>query len=111
MIMVKLLSFVKDFFRNQKRKGLSYTDPVYEFFDGAELKSVVKNTNWEVCQDDGFFHLRDSKGRDFNVSISTILQCLQIAEKKYWVPEIDKKFWRLVNRRYTLITNDLDDNC
>ena len=71
----------------------------------------MKNTNWEVCQDDGFFHLRDSKGRDFNVSISTILQCLQIAEKKYWVPEIDKKFWRLVNRRYTLITNDLDDNC
>lgn len=109
--MVKLLSFVKDFIRNQKRKGLIYTDPVYEFFDGAELKSVVKNTNWEVCQDDGFFHLRDSKGRDFNVSISTILQCLQIAEKKYWVPEIDKKFWRLVNRRYTLITNDLDDNC
>lgn len=109
--MVKLLSFVKNLFRNQKRKGLIYTDPVYEFFDGAELKSVVKNTNWEVCQDDGFFHLRDSKGRDFNVSISTILQCLQIAEKKYWVPEIDKKFWRLVNRRYTLITNDLDDNC
>ena len=100
--MIKVISFIKDFF---------YLDPVYEFFDGAELKSVVKNTNWEVCQDDGFFHLRDSKGRDFNVSISTILQCLQIAEKKYWVPEIDKKFWRLVNRRYTLITNDLDDNC
>lgn len=80
--MIKPLLFIKEIFNKSKRKELIYSDPVYEFFDGAELKSVVKNTNWEVCQDDGFFHLRDSKGRDFNVSISTILQCLQIAEKK-----------------------------
>ncbi|MCX4361054.1 hypothetical protein [Mucispirillum schaedleri] len=109
--MIKLISLVKDFFRKPKRKGLIYSDPVYEFFDGAELKSVVKNTNWEVCQDDGFFHLRDSKGRDFNVSISTILQCLQIAEKKYWVPEIDEKFWRLVNGRYKLISDNKISKC
>ena len=59
--MIKLISLVKDFFRKPKRKGLIYSDPVYEFFDGAELKSVVKNTNWEVCQDDGFFHLREDR--------------------------------------------------
>ncbi len=99
--MIKLISLVKDFFRKPKRKGLIY----------SELKSVVKNTNWEVCQDDGFFHLRDSKGRDFNVSISTILQCLQIAEKKYWVPEIDEKFWRLVNGRYKLISDNKISKC
>lgn len=74
--MRKLISFIKNLFRNLKRKGLIYADPVYEFFDSAELESVVKNTNWEVCQDEGFFHLRDSKGREFNVSIFTILQCL-----------------------------------
>ena len=46
--MIKLISLVKDFFRKPKRKGLIYSDPVYEFFDGAELKSVVKNTNWDT---------------------------------------------------------------
>lgn len=102
--MIKPVLFIKKLFERPAK--LVHADPVYEFFDGAELTSVVKNTDWERCQDDGFFHLRDSKGRDFNVSISTILQCLQIAEKKYWVPEIDYKFWRLVNGRYKLIPSD-----
>ena len=30
--MIKVISFIKDFFRKPKRKGLIYSDPVYEFF-------------------------------------------------------------------------------
>ncbi len=43
--MIKPLLFIKEIFNKSKRKELIYSDPVYEFFDGAELKSVVKNTN------------------------------------------------------------------
>jgi len=56
----------------------------------------------EICDEPIIFALATKNGENFSVGLTTILECLKIAEKEYHIPPIDSKFWLAVKNDYKL---------
>ncbi|WP_437559496.1 hypothetical protein [Acidithiobacillus sulfuriphilus] len=51
------------------------------------------------------FALRD-RHHEFSMDLTTLLQCLRLAEREGGVPELSKTWWIQVARRYDILLDD-----
>ena len=51
------------------------------------------------CEEDLLFGMRD-KFHQFSVPLTTVLECLDIAEHQGYVPPLPADWWILLHRRY-----------
>ena len=66
----------------------------------AKLIQNSENQICDTCDDTMIFSLATEKGDNFSIGLSTILQCLQIAENEGNIPEINLDWWTTVTNRY-----------
>lgn len=76
-------------------KQMSYDEKtIYE--NRASLRNDCKNTtdctDYECCPEELIFAMRD-KYHEFSLGLTTILECLQIAESEGYVPELPIAWW------------------
>lgn len=61
--------------------------------------AAIDHTDCEECMEDFLFKMKDTK-HEFFIGLSTILQCLRVAEDACLVPQINDEWWIAVMNRY-----------
>ncbi len=54
-------------------------------------------TDSECCQEELVFAMKDNY-HDFSIGLSTILQCIALAEKEGYVPKLPDEWWNAIRR-------------
>lgn len=67
-------------------------------YDGPQSQEVL----CPHCGEELIFGLRDNK-HGFSLGLTTVLECLAVAEKQGYVPNLPDEWWILIGRRYTQI--------
>ena len=62
-------------------------------FNRADLVESTKDPVCSECDELAIFALRDSKGNEFSLNLSTILECLKFAENQGVLPPINESWW------------------
>jgi len=67
--------------------------------DGYTNRAVLRDcTEYECCHEELVFALKDNC-HEFSIGLSTILECVAVAEKEGYLPKLPDKWW-LDIRRY-----------
>lgn len=53
---------------------------------------TIDCTDYECCNEELIFSMKDKK-HQFSLGLSTVLECLMIAEKKGYVPSLPPEWW------------------
>ena len=67
-------------------------------FDTSDGRGIVAQdcTNSECCHEELVFAMQDQYHR-FSIGLSTVLECLKVAEQEGYVPELPFDWWVDVN--------------
>lgn len=61
-----------------------------------ENRTVLQDcSECECCHEELVFAMKD-KYHEFSLGLSTVLECVAIAEANGYLPEIDKTWWHMV---------------
>lgn len=58
-----------------------------------------KSPDCDVCEEALLFAMRDNH-HEFSINLTTILECLRVAEQRGEVPPLSKDWWYQVHRRF-----------
>ena len=61
-----------------------------------------KTHNCEFCSEPIVFALASEKGESFSVGLTTILNCLKIAQEQGHIPKIAPSFWMQMANSYNI---------
>lgn len=75
------------------------TDEIYTNRAYLEKKEMIDHTDCEDCLEDLVFAMAD-KHHSFTIGMTTILECLSIAEQEAQVPKLPSDWWQSIYDRY-----------
>ncbi len=64
-----------------------------------EKKEMLDHSACEECMEDYVFAMKD-KHHEFSIGLTTILECLSLAEKEGAVPKLPNDWWIEVENRF-----------
>lgn len=73
------------------------------FLNRADLSgsNPQDHSDCDRCDDEIIFRLKDNH-HEFSIGLTTILNCLKLAEDKNAIPKLSDKWWMSIKSRYKI---------